>query len=46
MHGIFFAFVRQLMCPLGLAANLDWQARLIKILAFKTTEVAGISELI
>ena len=32
--------------PLGLNAYLDWQTRFIKILAFKTAKVAGISELI
>lgn len=30
----------------GLNSYLDWQTRFIKILAFKTAKVAGISELI
>jgi len=30
----------------ALNAYLDWQTRFIKILAFKTAKVAGISELI
>jgi hypothetical protein len=39
MHGLLFA-------RSGLNAYLDWQTRFIKILAFKTAKVAGISELI
>jgi hypothetical protein len=30
----------------GLNAHVDWQTRFIKILAFKTAKIAGISELI
>jgi hypothetical protein len=36
----------QLFARSGLSAYLDWQTRFIKIFAFKTSKVAGISELI
>jgi hypothetical protein len=44
MHGMLFAFV--LFARSGLNAYLDWQTCFIKILAFKTANVDGISELI
>ncbi len=46
MLGMLFACTRQLLSRSGLNAYLDWQTRFIKILAFKTAKVAGISELI
>ena len=44
MHGMLFAFV--LSARSGLNAYLDRQTCFIKVLAFKTAKVAGISELI
>jgi hypothetical protein len=39
-------FIGNFFSRSGLNAYLDWQTRSVKILAFKTAKVAGISELI